>query len=363
MSSEFGTNIRMTVFGESHGAGIGCVIDSFPAGEAIDLDELAAFTARRAPSGAVFSTARREPDAVSFLSGVTNGRTNGFPLCLTIENKDARPSDYSALKNVPRPSHADYTAAVKYSGKADMSGGGHFSGRLTAPLCAAGGIAKQILARRGVTVGAHILSVGRASDARFPLTGLTAEQLASPGKKLFPVFDEKNEEALLNEIKAAAEASDSVGGVVECAVLGLPAGIGGPMTGGVESALAYALFGVPAVKGVEFGSGFKGSGLRGSENNDPFTVSDGKIETETNNAGGILGGITTGMPLILRCAFKPTPSVALPQRSVDLVTKEETELSVRGRHDPCVAVRGVAVVEAVTAFTVLDLLTASDQKT
>lgn len=361
MSSEFGTTIKMTVFGESHGAAIGCVIDSLPAGEAIDSDELAAFMARRAPSDAVFSTKRREPDSVEFLSGVTGGKTNGFPLCLTIANTDAHPSDYSELKAIPRPSHADYTAHLKYGGKADMSGGGHFSGRLTAPLCAAGGVAKQILARKGVFVGAHILSVGSVSDTNFPATGLTVDELAAPGRRSFPICDTEKEPAMLEEIRSAAMAGDSVGGVAECAVLGLPAGIGGPMTGGVESALAFALFGVPAVKGVEFGSGFEGSKKRGSENNDPFAATGGVIATDTNNAGGILGGITTGMPLILRCAFKPTPSIAAPQRSVDLSSGEETQLTIRGRHDPCVAVRGVAVVEAVTAYIVLDLLTSYDR--
>ena len=289
MSSEFGSLLKISVFGQSHGRAIGVVVDGLPAGEAIDLEELNAFLARRKPGKSPLSTARREADAPVFLSGLENGVTCGAPLCAVIENGDQHSSDYDALRDKPRPGHADYTAFVKWGGQADMRGGGHFSGRLTAPLCIAGGIAKQILSRRGVYVGAHLQSVGTVADALFPLRP-TKELFDAVAAKPFPVLDDQAGERMQALILETRKNLDSVGGVVECAATGLPAGLGEPMFGGVENRLAAALFGIPAVKGVEFGDGFAAARSRGSENNDPFVMEDGRVQTETNHAGGILGG-------------------------------------------------------------------------
>jgi len=362
VSSEFGKIMRVSVFGQSHGDAIGVVVDGLPAGEVIDLEALDAFLARRRPGKSPLSTSRQEGDQPVFLSGLENGATCGAPLCAVIHNSGQRSRDYSELANKPRPGHADYTAAVKWGGQADMRGGGHFSGRLTAPLCVAGGIAKQILARRGVFVGAHLLSVGKVNDDPFPLYP-TAELFESIAKKPFPVIDDGSGERMQKEILAAKENQDSVGGIIQCAAVGLPAGLGEPMFGGVENRLAAALFGIPAVKGVEFGAGFSAAGLTGSENNDPFVIKDGRVQTESNRAGGILGGITTGMPVVVQVAVKPTPSIGLPQRTVDLAAMEETELAIHGRHDPCVAHRAVPVVEAVAAAVLLDLLLEGDHGT
>ena len=355
MSSEFGHLLKISVFGQSHGTAIGVVVDGLPAGEAVALTELQAFLDPRQPGKHPLSTARKEADAPTFLSGLENGMTCGAPLCAVIQNGDQHSGDYAGLTDTPRPGHADYTAAVKWGGHADMRGGGHFSGRLTAPLCIAGGIAKQILARRGVFVGAHLKEVAGIPDAPFPLRP-SAELFQEVAAKAFPVLDDGAGERMRAAILAAREDLDSVGGIVECAATGLPAGLGDPMFDGVENRLAAALFGIPAVKGLEFGAGFDAARLRGSENNDPFVLDHGAVAAESNRAGGILGGITTGMPLLLRAAFKPTPSIARPQRTVRLSTMEETDLEIRGRHDPCIAHRAVPVVEAVTAAVLLDLL-------
>ena len=355
MSSEFGHLLKISVFGQSHGKAIGVVVDGLPAGEAIDLDELQAFLDRRKPGKNRLSTARKEADAPTFLSGLENGKTCGAPLCAVIENGDQHSGDYAGLTDTPRPGHADYTAAVKWGGQADMRGGGHFSGRLTAPLCIAGGIAKQILARRGIHVGAHLAEVAGIADDPFPLHP-TAELFEKLAAKDFPVLDDGAGERMQQAILAAREALDSVGGIVECAAIGLPAGLGDPMFDGVENRLVAALFGIPAVKGVEFGAGFAAARSRGSENNDAFSVADGAVVTDTNHAGGILGGITNGMPILLRTAMKPTPSIARAQKTVRLSQMEEIPLEIRGRHDPCIAHRAVPVVEAVTAAVLLDLL-------
>ena len=355
MSSEFGKLLKVSVFGQSHGKAIGVVLDGLPAGEAIDLDELDVFLDRRKPGKSPLSTSRKESDTPVFLSGLENGVTCGAPLCAIIENSDQHSSDYSELADKPRPSHADYTAFVKWGGQADMRGGGHFSGRLTAPLCIAGGIAKQILARRGVYVGAHLAAVGTEDDMAFPLYP-TPELFDAVAAKPFPVLDDQAGERMQALILAARQNLDSVGGIVECAAIGLPAGLGDPMFDGLENRLAAALFGIPAVKGVEFGLGFGSSRLHGSENNDPFTVSDGRIVTTSNRAGGILGGITTGMPVTLRVGLKPTPSISQAQQTVSLSANQPAELVIKGRHDPCIAHRAVPVVEAVTAAVLLDLL-------
>ena len=355
MSSEFGKLLRVSVFGQSHGKAIGVNIGGLPAGEAIDMEVVNAFLDRRKPGKSPLSTARKETDTPVFLSGLEDGVTCGFPMCVMITNSDQHSSDYSELADKPRPSHADYTARVKWGGHADMRGGGHFSGRLTAPLCIAGGIAKQILARRGIFVGAHLAAVGTENDAPFPLHP-TAELFDAIAAKPFPVVDDGAGDRMQALILEARQDLDSVGGIIECAAIGLPAGLGDPMFGGVENRLAAALFGIPAVKGVEFGLGFGSARLHGSENNDPFAVEDGKIVTTANRAGGILGGITTGMPVTLRVAVKPTPSISRPQQTVSLSAMEDTELVIRGRHDPCTAPRAVPVGEAVTSAVLLDLL-------
>ncbi len=355
MSSEFGKILRISIFGQSHGKAIGVVMDGLPAGEAIDMNELNAFLDRRKPGKSPLSTARKESDTPVFLSGLEDGKTCGSPLCAVIENAGQRSKDYSELQDKPRPGHADFTAWAKWSGNADMRGGGHFSGRLTAPLCIAGGIARQILARRGIYIGAHLSSVGGARDMLFPLHP-TKELFESVAAKPLPVLNDHAIETMETAILAAKESQDSVGGTIECAAIGLPAGLGGPMFEGIENRLAAALFGIPAIKGVEFGDGFSAAQMRGSQNNDAFFIEDGEICTKTNHAGGILGGITTGMPLVLRAAVKPTPSIGIPQKTIQLSCLEETELVIHGRHDPCIAHRAVPVVEAVTAAVLLDLM-------
>lgn len=355
MSSEYGKNIKISIFGESHGKAIGVNIDSMPAGEKIDMDALLSFMARRAPGKNKLATKRRESDTPVFLSGLTNGITNGFPICAIIENGNAHSSDYSGFEKTPRPSHADFVASARYNGFADMHGSGHFSGRLTAPLCIAGGIAKQILAKQNIFVGAHISSICNVKDSSFPLYP-TSELFNEIADKEIAVIDDEKGEKMRAVIEQAASECDSVGGTVECAVTGFPLGIGSPMFDGIENRLALALFGIPGVKGIEFGSGFSASEKRGSQNNDAYEVQNGKVVTKTNNNGGIIGGISNGMPITLRVAFKPTPSIAKEQETVNLETLENTTISIGGRHDPCIVLRAVAVVEAVVASVMLDLL-------
>lgn len=355
MSSELGNNLKITIFGESHGTAIGMTMDGVPAGEAVDAAEIYAFMERRM-GGKRFSTARKEADLPHFLSGVRDGVTTGSPICAVIENTNVRSKDYSALENKPRPSHADYPAWVKYGGFADARGGGHFSGRLTAPLCAAGAICKQMLARRGIFVGAHIASVAGISDVRYDPVAVTTEELALAGNRAFPVLDEAAGEAMQAEIAAAAAEQDSVGGVVECAIVGLPVGLGEPLYGGVENRLSSAIFGLGAVRGIEFGDGFAAAAMRGSQHNDPYCIENGSVRTKTNRHGGVLGGITSGMPVVFRVAFKPTPSIAQPQQTVDLAKMEETTITIEGRHDPCIVPRAVPCVEAIAAIIAMDLL-------
>lgn len=328
MSSRYGTNFRIAIFGESHAAAIGVEIEGVPAGSRIDMDELQRFMDRRAPGRSATSTQRREPDVPEFLCGIRDGIATGAPIAAIIRNSDTRSSDYGNLANVPRPGHADYPAEVKFGGHQDKAGGGHFSGRLTAPLCIAGGIALQLLGRRGIAVSAKAVRIGGETDPA------------------------KMEAAIL----AARADGDSVGGVVEAEVRGVPAGHGDPMFAGIENRIAQAVFGIPAVKGIEFGEGFAAADLRGSENNDPYGMADGKVVPLTNHAGGILGGITTGAPIVFRVAFKPTPSIGKPQDSVDLATGAPVKLVVKGRHDPCVVLRAVPCVEAAAAIAVLDCL-------
>ncbi|MBE6991515.1 MAG: chorismate synthase [Ruminococcaceae bacterium] len=356
MSSEFGKCIKVSIFGQSHGKAIGVVVDGLPSGERVDMEELNAFLSRRKPGKNKLSTARRENDIPVFLSGIADDTTCGSPICAIIENSDARSKDYAALADKPRPSHADYTAWVKWNGTADMRGGGHFSGRLTAPLCIAGGIAKQILACRGIHVGAHLYRVAGINDDAYPMIP-GKEVFDAVSSKEFPVISDEKGALMQQKIAEASADGDSVGGIIECAVIGLPAGLGSPMFDGMENRLAQVVFGIPAVKGIEFGSGFESADLRGSENNDPFTVDDsGKIVTVTNNCGGILGGITNGMPLTFKAAIKPTPSISKIQNTVSLSQKADAQLAIEGRHDPCIAHRAVPVMEAAAALAVLDIL-------
>ncbi|MDM8239095.1 chorismate synthase [Pseudoflavonifractor phocaeensis] len=356
MASYLGEHIHVSVFGQSHSPAIGVVVDGLPAGERVDMEELGRFLKRRAPGQNATSTPRKEADLPQFLSGLVDDVTCGAPLAALIENTNTRSQDYAQLRDKPRPGHADFTAQVKYGGFQDVAGGGHFSGRLTAPLCIAGGICLQMLKRRGIEVAAHIASIAREADRPFDPMGESVETMDALKRAPFPVLDEKAGERMRKVILQAKEEGDSVGGIVECLVTGVPAGLGEPMFGGMENRLAAALFGIPAVKGVEFGAGFGVATMRGSENNDPFTVKDGKVVTQTNRAGGILGGITNGMPLVFRLAFKPTPSIAREQQTVSLSKKQVEELVVTGRHDPCIVPRAVPVVEAVTALVLSDLL-------
>lgn len=349
-----GKHIQVSVFGQSHSAAIGAVIDGLPAGFQVDETEISAFMARRAPGKAKFATSRKEADAPIVLSGLVDGITCGAPIGVMIQNTNTRSGDYSNLRTTPRPSHSDYAAAVRYSGFNDIAGGGHFSGRLTAPLCYAGAICLQILKQKGVEIRAHIYSVGDVLDTPFDPVHIQNENIAT---KAFPVLSDKQGEKMQAVIESARLDADSVGGVVECAVTGVKAGFGDPMFDGVENQLARNLFAIPALKGLEFGSGFAGAKKRGSENNDPFAIdTNGNIVTTKNDHGGILGGITSGMPIVFRAAFKPTPSIGTVQQSVNLEQKTVEELQIVGRHDPCIVPRAVPVVEAITAITILDLL-------
>lgn len=354
MSSSFGKNIRVSIFGQSHGAAVGAVIDGLPAGHVLDMEALAAFVRRRSPAGNPLGTKRREADEFEILSGLSGGRLCGAPLAVIFRNTDAHSGDYSKFADTPRPGHADFTAAVKYGGAADISGGGHFSGRLTAPLVLAGGICMQLLLKEDIRIGAHLLSVGDVADKPFDRTAVCTEDFENVLKNALPVRDVQAGESMAALIEQVRKDCDSVGGVVECAVLGLPVGIGEPMFMGLESRIAQIVFGIPAIKGIEFGSGFAGAAARGSENNDPYTIKDGKVVTVKNDHGGILGGISTGMPLLFKAAIKPTPSVAKEQATVSLIEKEPRIIKITGRHDPCIALRAVPCIEAAAAFTVYD---------
>lgn len=326
MSSTFGKNVKISVWGQSHSAAIGVTIDGIRAGERIDIDKLQQFMDRRAPGKDRFSTPRKEADKVQFLSGLVDSHTCGAPISAMIENTNTRSQDYDKLRDVPRPSHADYPAFVKYNASNDVAGGGHFSGRLTAPLCIAGGIAKQLLEKEGILVSAQIKSIGGETDL----------------DKAYQIIDR------------AREAQDSVGGVIECTVSGLPVGVGEPMFDGMENRISQAVFAVPAIKGIEFGNGFECTKLFGSQNNDEYYMDGDKVRTKTNNHGGILGGLTSGEDLIFRVAVKPTPSIGKEQRSVSLSRKEDTKLEVTGRHDPCIVPRAVVTIEAAAAIAIYD---------
>ena len=349
-----GERLKITVFGQSHAPGIGVVLEGYPAGRRIDWEQVSAFMARRAPGQNAWSTPRKEADQPEILSGLNeDGLTCGAPLCALIRNQNAHSGDYDLLRQMPRPGHADFAARIKYGDSWDLRGGGQFSGRMTAPICFAGALAMQLLAEKGVKIAAHIARIGETED-RCPDLCHPVLPLYAPGD--FPVVDAAQGEKMRREVEKARQAGDSVGGVVRCLAVGVPPGLGGPLFGGLESRLAAALFGIPAVKGVEFGEGFHAAALKGSQNNDPFCREGEEVKTQSNHHGGILGGISTGMPLYFCVAFKPTPSIALPQQSVRWDTMEESALRVGGRHDPCVVPRAVPVVEAAAALVLADLM-------
>lgn len=353
MSSIMGNKIKISVFGQSHSKGIGVVIDGLPAGKKIDMEKVMAFMERRAPGRNAYSTKRREPDTPEILSGLVDGVTCGAPLAMAIYNQNQKSNDYNNIMDTPRPSHADYSGYMRYNGFNDVAGGGHFSGRLTAPLCFAGAVCMQILEEMGVNVYTHILSIKNIKDDKFNPIKIENFEI---DKKDFPIINDAKGNEMKEEIEKARLNMDSVGGVVECAITGVKAGFGDPMFDGVENQLAKNIFGIPGVKGIEFGNGFNATTLYGSENNDDFCIVDGEIKTVTNNSGGINGGITNGMPIIFDVAFKPTPSIYKKQNSISISEKTEKELQIEGRHDPCIVPRAVPVVEAVAAITILDLL-------
>ncbi|KYH29538.1 MULTISPECIES: chorismate synthase [Clostridium] len=356
MSGVWGNKIKYSIFGESHGNSIGIIIDGLPSGIELDIEEINREMRRRAPGKNKFSTARNEKDEFQIQSGYFNNRTTGTPLCITIKNSDQHSKDYEKTKSLLRPSHADYTGFIKYEGFNDYRGGGHFSGRLTAPIVFAGAVAKQILKKQGIIIGSHIKSIGTVEDNYFDSVNIKKELLEELSKKEFPTIDEEKALKMKEEILKAREELDSIGGIVECAILNLPAGIGSPFFNSVESILSSLMFSIPAVKGVEFGAGFNISRMKGSQANDEFFIENDNIKTYTNNNGGILGGITNGMPLIFRVAFKPTASIAKEQRTVNIVTRENTMIRIEGRHDPCIVQRAVPVVEAAAAMGILELI-------
>lgn len=357
MSSTYGENLKLSIFGQSHGAAIGMTLDGIPAGLPVDLEKLQQFLNRRAPGQNDWSTPRKEADAPEILSGIVDGFTCGAPIAAIIRNKNTRSGDYDNLKDVPRPGHADYTARVKYGGFQDAAGGGHFSGRLTAPLCIAGGMCKQWLEEMGIRIGAHIVFLGGITDSAFDPVDPEIKYVHDR----FPVLSVTASQAMRKRIEEVRTVNDSIGGEIECAITGIPAGLGEPMFGGVESRIAQIVYGIPAVKSLEFGAGKQVSYNLGSKMNDAFTVGNGIIKTATNNCGGILGGITNGMPILFRAAIKPTPSIAKPQKSVNLKTMEEVTLEIKGRHDPCIVPRAVPVVEAAAAIAIYDLILGNTQ--
>ena len=355
MSSTYGENLKLSIFGQSHGPAIGMTLDGIPAGQPVDLMELQSFLNRRAPGQNDWSTPRKEEDQPEFLSGIVEGYTCGAPLAAVIYNKNTRSRDYDDLKDIPRPGHADYTAQVKYGGFQDSSGGGHFSGRLTAPLCIAGGLCKQWLEEMGIRIGAHIIQIGEESALRFDPVSPQLDHIG----RIFPTLNATAAEKFQAAIDIARFKGDSVGGMIECAITGLPAGIGEPMFGGIESKIAQIVYGIPALKGLEFGD----TQPYGSENNDAFIIEDSTVRTVTNHCGGILGGISNGMPVIFRVSIKPTPSIPMPQQSTNLNTGSNTPLVVKGRHDPCIVPRAVPVVEAAAAVAIYDLILGNTQTT
>ena len=355
MRANFGEHFKLTIFGESHGPAIGVVIDGLPAGARIDEDYIARQRARRAPGNDPTATARKEADAVRILSGVLNGRATGAPLCAVIENTNTRSGDYKNIAASMRPGHADYAGYVKYNGMNDPRGGGHFSGRLTAPLVFAGSVARLLLQEKGVTIGAHIAALADAADERFDPVNVDAWTLCKLTESRFPLLCPEKEAAMREAVAAARAEKDSVGGVIECAAVGVCAGVGSPFFGSVESVVSQLAFSVPAVKAVEFGDGMALAGMRASAANDAMRMDGDAVVCESNHNGGVTGGITNGMPVIFRAAVKPTPSIAQPQRTIDVARRENTILEIAGRHDPCIVPRAVVVMESILAIALCEL--------
>ncbi|WP_302623323.1 chorismate synthase [uncultured Clostridium sp.] len=356
MSGMWGNKIKISIFGESHGNAIGINIDGLEPGFEINLDKVSSEMKRRAPGRSNLSTPRKEADEPEILSGFFQGKTTGTPLCAIIRNNNTKSKDYGKLKDIMRPGHADYTGKIRYNDFNDYRGGGHFSGRITASIVFAGAICKQILEAKGIKIVSHIKSIGTIEDKSFLDEKITEGFINSYMSKELPLIDELKEEAMRKEILLAKEELDSIGGTVECAVLGIEPGIGNPFFDSVESTLAHLMFSIPAVKGIEFGRGFELTQMRGSQANDSMYFSGEKVLTKTNNNGGILGGITNGMPVIFKVAIKPTSSILKSQNTVNINTGEETVLEVNGRHDPCIVQRALPVIEAATAIGILDLI-------
>lgn len=349
--------MRYSIFGESHGSAIGVVLEQVPPGLVLDREAISKEMARRAPGKSPLSTARKEADIPEILSGVFEGKTTGTPLCAIIHNSDHHSKDYAKTRFLARPSHGDYTGFVRYQGCNDYRGGGHFSGRLTAPLVFAGAVAKQLLAQRGITVGAHISQIGTVKDKPFADTQLTPTLFQTLSEKAFPTVDDQAGAAMQAEILQAREELDSIGGAIQCAVLGLPVGVGSPDLGcNVEGVLAQHLFAVPAVKGISFGAGFAFASMRGSAANDPFYMDGGQVKTRTNHSGGVNGGISNGMPILFQVAIRPTPSIGREQDTINFSTMEDAKLTIQGRHDPCIVHRAVPVIEAAAALAICELL-------
>ena len=357
MSSTYGENLKLSIFGQSHGPAIGMTLDGIPAGLPVDFEKLQAFLNRRAPGQNDWSTPRKEEDRPEFLGGILDGYTCGAPIAAVIYNQNTRSGDYNNLKNCPRPGHADFTAQVKYGGFQDAAGGGHFSGRLTAPLCIAGGLCKQWLEKMGIHICAHIQSIGGVIDDSFDFVSPAIGMVCLD----FPVLDDRKGQLMCERITEARNNSNSLGGSIQCAITGLPAGLGEPMFGGVENRIAQIVYGIPAVKGILFGEDCRA--YRGSEYNDSFYMDKASIRTKTNHCGGILGGITNGMPVIFEVALKPTPSIAQSQETLNISTKRISPLEIKGRHDPCIVPRAVPVVEAAAAIAIYDLILGNTQTT
>lgn len=354
MGSTYGENLKFTIFGQSHGPAIGVTVEGLPAGFSIDMDELSNFLVRRAPGLSPLSTGRKEQDAPRFISGLVGNVTCGVPLTAIIPNNNTRPEDYDKILDCPRPGHADFTGRMKYGGFEDIAGGGHFSGRLTAPLCIVGGICKQLLAKQGVTIAAHMQSIAHVQDVKFDPVNVNEDELRSLLCSSFPVLNQDAAEEMKKVILEASSQGNSVGGVIECATVGLPAGWGDPMFGGLENRISQAVFAIPAVRGIEFGTGFAAASMPGSQHNDPYYMDGEDIKTCTNNHGGILGGISSSMPLIFRTAIKPTASIALEQQTVSFSQHKAVSMKIVGRHDPCIVPRAVPCIEAAAAVALYD---------
>jgi chorismate synthase len=356
LSGTWGRNIKYTIFGESHGEGIGIVIDNLPPGLELNTSKIKSEMQRRQPGTGNLTTSRKEADEFEILSGIFNNRTTGAPLCSFIKNTGQQSKDYDQTKDLLRPGHADYTGYVKYKGFNDYRGGGHFSGRLTAAIVFAGAIAKQILFEHNINIISHIYKVGDLCDTPFNSNNLSIDGYPQLASMVFPTIDNSISIAMQEKISNIKALGDSIGGIVETAVLNLPAGLGSPFFDSIESTISHLIFSIPGVKGIEFGDGFDLTEMKGSDANDQFHLKDSKIVTLTNHNGGILGGISTGMPIVFKTAFKPTPSIALEQNTVNIKQMQNTTIKIVGRHDPCIVPRAIPVVEAVTAMAILDCL-------